>query len=100
MPATISTICDLLHNPGYGSAVNAPGKLASRFLQALAVSVINQLPIDFSPALDAFSNVKLVKGSQSSTSLAWKNLSAFVGSLAINLNEGRLPSPGVFSEKG
>ncbi|CEP11913.1 hypothetical protein [Parasitella parasitica] len=48
MPATIITICDLPHNQGYGSAANASGKLASRFLQALAVSVINQLPIDFS----------------------------------------------------
>ncbi|KAI8888226.1 hypothetical protein K501DRAFT_124282, partial [Backusella circina FSU 941] len=99
MPATIFTICDLPPNQGYGSAADASGKLASRFLQALAVSVINQLPINFSSALDAFSNVKLMKGSQSSTSLAWKNLSAFVDSLAINLNEEILPSPGVLAKK-
>ncbi|KAI9481563.1 MAG: hypothetical protein EXX96DRAFT_447771, partial [Benjaminiella poitrasii] len=72
---------------------------ATIFTISLAVSVINQLPIDFSSALDDFSNVKLMKGSQSSTSLAWKNLSAFVDSLAINLNEERLPSPGVLAKK-
>lgn len=101
MPATIFTVCDLPHNQGYGSAANASEKLASRFLQALTVSVINQLPLDFSSTLDDFSNVKLMKGSHSSTSLAWKNLSAFVDSLAINVNKERLHTiTRCFSKKG
>lgn len=99
MPATVFTICDLPHNQGYGSAANASGKLSLRFLQALAVSVINQLAIDFASVLDDFSNVKLMKESQSSTSMGWKNLSAFVDGLAINSNEEVLPSPSVLAKK-
>jgi hypothetical protein len=61
--------------------------------------VINQLPVNISSALDDFSNVKLMKESQSSTSLAWQNLSAFVDILAINLNEVGLFSPGLLAKK-
>ncbi|ORZ01735.1 hypothetical protein BCR43DRAFT_522522 [Syncephalastrum racemosum] len=87
MPATVFTVYDLPHNMGYGTGANALGKLTSRFLQALAIAIMNTTTTKFDQALESFmlaqSNM-----SKDKTSDSWTTMENTVERLRVNLEKG------------
>ncbi|KAG1121808.1 hypothetical protein G6F42_012069 [Rhizopus arrhizus] len=100
MPATVFSLCNLPHNQGYGASANSTGKLASRFLQSLALSIIFDKPtIDFKSALNAYNTAYAIKQLQDNdktkrkSSKSWDVLSTFVEHLENVLKNHQDLSP-------
>jgi hypothetical protein len=93
VPTTVFILCDTPHSQGYGTSANSTGKLASRFLQSLAMSMMTLLPTpDFSTDLHAFRMAAVLKNIQTNEkgkykpSKSWDTLSSLSASLSINWN--------------
>ncbi|KAG1143853.1 hypothetical protein G6F37_008619 [Rhizopus arrhizus] len=100
MPATVFSLCNLPHNQGYGASANSTGKLASRFLQSLALSIIFDKPtVDFKSALNAYNTAYAIKQLQDNdktkrkSSKSWDVLSTFVEHLENVLKNHQDLSP-------
>ncbi|KAG0176614.1 hypothetical protein DFQ28_008092, partial [Apophysomyces sp. BC1034] len=67
VPTTIFTLCDMPHNQCYGTSANSVCKLASRFLQSLALAMTTDIPTpDFSAALKAYRTAAALRTTQES----------------------------------
>jgi hypothetical protein len=101
VPTTVFTLCSTPHNQGYGASSTSVGKLASRFLQSLATSVLFRKPgTDFGTALEAFETTAAAKALQekgNSPPKSWDILSSFVSSLKAVLDKNNELSPSVLA---
>lgn len=84
MPATVFTLCDVPNKQGYDSSALSTEKIASRFVQALALSFLDdvQMPPSFESAhrlVDAINEVREVKGKANAKD--WVILATFANDL-------------------